>query len=433
MKFAPYSKSRLDASDCPWAFANEYIGRSMDTLGKKRTEEKFADFKYRLVPRPPKDQVNLIFGKVVHNILEEILNEWVEGKDFTADDVVEVINKHMDPALLHGPEGFNYLNVQSIIDRFMKWGKSSYDLKMVAGCEIELGIKFDGTPCEYTDPDCFARMIADVLELYPKDGVARLTDHKSQLNIASAEDNFQLALYVYIIFMNYRMIDKVVARLHFCRYGRYEEIEYTREDILRVKAAVMAKVRNIESRHNLLSAKRCTYCTICRYRTTTCPMIKNEARRKIRTPTSNNEAQMLFEKLIGLNVQVDEIKKILKDWCALNAAAVSVPHDLDPNKPENKCSDAMCIGFKTNEEKRYRTNEVEALFREYDIDFKPYLLTSSTELGKILNTKKRLKELFNGDLEKGFEFRERLEKIQIKTPKVSFRQYKVNLNKPEKL
>ena len=32
-RFAPYSKSRLDASDCPWAFANIYVRRDLEAHG----------------------------------------------------------------------------------------------------------------------------------------------------------------------------------------------------------------------------------------------------------------------------------------------------------------------------------------------------------------------------------------------------------------
>jgi len=208
-----------------------------------------------------------------------------------------------------------------------------------------LGITIDGEPCDYDDPNCYSRAKIDVLEMDLAGGVARITDHKSQMNIVEAEDHFQLALYTDIMFKNYKMLDKIVVRLGFCRYGAYREAEYTRGDILRIEAAVKAKVNFIEQRKDFTQARRCNYCNICSSRTTKCPLLKDEANREIKTPLTGEDSKKLFEILIGLEAKQADIKVKLQEWCSINSSVVAVPVDVDNTESKNKCSDILCIVF----------------------------------------------------------------------------------------
>lgn len=432
LKFAPYSKSRLDASDCPWAFANLYISRDfVDNGFNKEVASKYSDLKYDLVKPTGQKQINLTFGTVVHSILEEIIQLKSSGKDLVDQEVVELTNKHMHPDIIHGPEGFNYFCVQRIIDKFLK----SYDFshEYLIGVEQALGVDFSGNICGYDDPNCFARMKADAIEVNVTEGVARLTDHKTQMHMSDPADSFQLALYAWIVFKNYPLVNSIVARLNFCRYGRYESTEYKRDTVLRVEAALRAKVNSIESIKDFTVARRCAYCDICAHKTTHCPLLKDEEGHEIKTPKTKEDATKLFEILIGLDAKRSDIMDKVRGWCGTNSATVSLPVDINNQDPKNQCSDLLCVGFRESESVDYDYTKVTNLMTEYNLNVNRYLLTNKKELDRIIKTKKALRELFPNDEEDVSKtmFLNKLLETQNRSTDVRFERFKTNLNKPK--
>jgi len=432
MIFAPYSKSRFDVSDCPWAFANQYIGRAKRVLDKDRFKEVFGKFWYHLAKPVKQDMVNLVFGNVVHNILEEMLNHLGDRKSYTEDGVLALIDKHMKQEIIHGPSGYNYVDVQGIVFRFLEKWENFYDNDNLSGCEIELGILEDGGPCEYEDKDCFVRAKLDVLELYPKERRARITDHKTQLNIVDPESNFQMGLYALVVLKNYKMVDSITTRLHFARFGSYRSATYTRDDIPRIMASIRAKAKSVENRKDLTKAKRCSYCDLCPYKNKQCPLIKEEEAMGIETPENMEHAQKLFQKLIGLETQVSTLKRTLRSWCVSNSLTISVPHDLDAEKPENRITPAVAIGFRMKEKQAYDSERVREVFRKHNINIDPYLLTDKKKLDRIIKTGIGKKELFGCDDESAMAFVDDLSKAVNSELTTRFETYKVNLNQSEK-
>lgn len=155
--------------------------------------------------------------------------------------------------------------------------------------------------------------VMDLLETYTPD-TCLITDFKSDRALRSQADverDFQLRVYAWMAHVLYHY-DKVIARLWFARFGVVREVEFGLDEIEQAGQEIAAAVAAIEADHAFTPTPG-SHCSWCSW-SEDCPAISSEPLLARSLP----EAHRLAGEVLVLEKQIDERKKLLNKWCALN-------------------------------------------------------------------------------------------------------------------
>lgn len=245
LKYGPYSPSRLELANCPYAFYNTYVeprkgnGSKVSSLAQDR-------------------------GSAIHLVLEQITKRMCEDPKahFSNEDlrlwVAQAIEHH--PAAY--PETGLILEMAQLYIR-----KPPSLLTPDAETELRLAVRWNEetkqfTECLYDDPRAIARGRADIWMISDDTTFGICYDHKSQPNIESA-DTFQQGFYAWVLMKTNPFLSEIRSVLHFTRYGCYSDPHvWSKEELAQVEDEVVTRINIIENTTDWrpIPNKLCQYC-----------------------------------------------------------------------------------------------------------------------------------------------------------------------------
>ena len=296
MLFSPYSKSRLDRAMCPWSFAQDYI-RAL----QKTNPESVKHLKYNLVMEPDDYKLNLMFGSTVHNIFEKLVQD--PGYDY-----VQLVPREI---MMSEHPMYNWSIIPEMVIKFVRRYSEVHD---IYGVEELLAVDDECQRCDYDDPRAMIRGKIDLLKMDPIRHVASITDYKTQANIVEAKDHIQTKIYAWLLWKNFPDLESVSADIYFARWGAVRSAVYTRDELDWVENFVRMKINEVETRTDFTEAKRCSFCGLCEYASTFCPLILKERGYFIKPILNNDDAKEALSQVTGINVQKTALEKHLESW-----------------------------------------------------------------------------------------------------------------------
>jgi hypothetical protein len=349
MLFAPYSKSRLDRSICPWSFAQRYVKEALDK--KKDLSVK----KYNLLDYDKKDSINLIFGSTVHSIFELLLQREINISHHVPDIIME--SEH---------EMYNFPIILNMVKEFKEKFK---DVSDVYGLEEKLAVTYDGLPAAYDDENVFVRAKLDQIKFNKTGEKAIIIDYKTQPNIINPHETFQMPLYAWILWKNFPKVEIVETELYFARYGVFRSEIYGIDELDWIETWVKTRVDKIEKIDDFTVAKRCSFCNLCSFLAKGCPLLERETGSLPDMIINQDVANVVFEEIIGMDARLKQAKDLMKDWVENNGPVSS--------------EDGLTLGYRPTASVEYETGIVELLGQH---EFKEELLqVNKKNLEKFIN------------------------------------------------
>jgi CRISPR/Cas system-associated exonuclease Cas4 (RecB family) len=131
------------------------------------------------------------------------------------------VHKHCEDYIGEGkPLPKNYQHFKPVLDSLLEIGGTRYP-------EHEMGLKPDGSPCQFADPDRWVRGIADLLIV---DGEqAYIVDYKTGSN--KYPDPKQLKLMALMVFAHFPEVQNIKAGLLFIVHTSFVDESYTRSQV----------------------------------------------------------------------------------------------------------------------------------------------------------------------------------------------------------
>jgi len=201
LKYGPYSPSRLEVATCGYRFYREYIKKDL----KKKRSTQIQDR-----------------GSAVHDILEYMTNKIKVNPDHVFSRME--IQAQVAEAVNRFPAAYEVMEtVLKCAENYIQ--RPPRTLTDDAETELRLAVEYrDGAfvECDYDDPKAFARGRADIMMISDDTTSALVYDHKTQLNIETA-DTFQMGFYAWVISKIYPFLREVNTILHFSQYGHYSK------------------------------------------------------------------------------------------------------------------------------------------------------------------------------------------------------------------
>lgn len=258
LKYGPYSPSRLEVANCPYAFYKQYVDPDRSLL------------KMESLPAARGSVVHEVFEQITRVLVGMVPNHANESIPISepalSSFLVDAVNRH--PAAYQDIE-----TIKSMINLYML--RPPKVLTRDASVELRMAVSHNGTrftECGYDDPAAVARGRADIMLVTDDMSTALVYDHKTQPNIEEA-DTFQLGFYSWVILMTHPWFESVQTILHFARYGKYSEpYVWTRNDLRGIEDEIMTRISIIESKTtwDAVPHKGCQYCPVLN----SCPVMK---------------------------------------------------------------------------------------------------------------------------------------------------------------
>lgn len=244
LKYGPYSPSRLDTANCPYAFFHQYVdprkgnGSKVSSLAQDR-------------------------GSAIHLVLEQITKRMCQDKNAVISG--EELREWVTKAVTDNPAAYQEAGL--ILDMARLYiAKPPPVLTADAETELRLALRWDPrdgfVECFYDDPRAIARGRADIWMISDDTTFGLCYDHKSQPNIEEA-DTFQQGFYAWVLSRINPFLKEIRSVLHFTRYGYYSEPHiWTKDELARVEDEVVTRIQIIESTQSWdpIPNKNCQYC-----------------------------------------------------------------------------------------------------------------------------------------------------------------------------
>mgnify|MGYP003337478066 FL=1 len=172
------------------------------------------------------------------------------------------VHKHCEDYVGEGkPLPKNYSHFKPVLDSLMEINGTRYP-------EHEMGLKPDGTACEFNDPARWVRGIADLLIV---DGdQAYIVDYKTGSN--KYPDPKQLKLMALMTFAHFPEVQKIKAGLLFIVHNSFVDESYTRDQVENLWANFRPDLQRLQASYdtdvwNPNKTPLCGWCpvTTCEY------------------------------------------------------------------------------------------------------------------------------------------------------------------------
>jgi len=310
LKYGPYSPSRLETATCGYSFFRQYI----DEKRPERVEG---------LAQARGSALHEVFEKITPIIAREPFTQFSQAE--ISGWVAEAIKRH--PAA--------YEETGLILDMVRKYLENPPLLEPDAEVEKLLGIKLTPNgfePCDYDDPEAYARGRADIMMVDATGDVATIIDHKTQPNIEDA-DTFQMGFYAWVLKKTYPFLREIKTVLHFARYGKYSyEHVWTEEALALVESEILTRIAVVEGRTSWEATPN-RLCQYCQFKAE-CPALSDVLERtpdgllrakseSLKTLGDTNQAAKLAGILGVLETIVSDIKDELKAHVKASNAPVA--------------------------------------------------------------------------------------------------------------
>ena len=365
MQYGPYSPSRLDVAVCGYAFHRLYV------------EPKTSLRKIESLPQARGSAMHLILADLTKEILQSPNPTFTDKK--IRDLVASAITQHPAAAqeageILRMARGY-LLNPPA-------------DLLPDAEVEQDFAVKLVGgefRPCDYDDPEAYARGRADIKMISDDTSYGVIYDHKTQPNIEHA-DTFQMGFYAWLFFINEPYVDEVRTILHFARYGKYSKpYVWKRGEIRDIEDEIITRIQASEERTywGPTPNDKCQYCPLIAECPAQEPYLERDAEGRPRPKKGSlkilgdtNKAVELFGVMTVFENLVTEIKRELRAHVEFSQAPIAIP--------------GRRFGFVVKEKQidwdfanKHQREEIYKIFEKYKVDPKHFMGFSQSFTGKI--------------------------------------------------
>lgn len=254
------------------------------------------------------DAENLVKGRLVHDILRYYTLACYNAKQPNLFDkweqiALDTIRKH---SVLPEYEDDILATVKEYIEG------NEIEIEGLAGVEEKLAIDANLKQCKW-DKGWF-RMKIDKLYLF--DTMCKVVDYKAGFDMTP--DRFQIETYFWVLSKIYPNIENFQGVYDFIRFGWHKTFDMTRDDLARIEAKVLNRIRQVEEDKEY-KPKVSNYCSMCAiYRS--CPVAKQA--QVERMPTVEGEAVKLLEAIVVKDRGLKDMKALLKGWIAENGTLI---------------------------------------------------------------------------------------------------------------
>jgi hypothetical protein len=298
LKYGPYSASRLQVAECGYAFHKIYVTKEVEGRSTAQSDR----------------------GNVIHEVFEKIAEAKHNDEPLEKEDIDNLIQKYLNSY----PAAVQEMNM--IQQQCYRFAESELPTKLdytefEGAMAMKLTDDFKAIPCDWDDPEAFARGKLDILTYSYDEEAGHIDelivyDHKTQVNIDKSLTP-QLKFYMWMIHKSYPDANKIQAMLHFTRYDKYEQgfvlLKDELEMLQEIEDDILARIRFAENRTNW-EASTCTYCNYCDF-LGSCPATKGTHDLKIPDKiTTQEEALILLDKLAAIKPMERRIDRIIREF-----------------------------------------------------------------------------------------------------------------------
>ena len=385
VKFGPYSPSRLETANCRYRFKKDYI--DYERTGKTREE---SEIQAR--------------GAAVHEVLERMTNYFKTNSQHSFSP--QEIQTFITEAIKNHPSAYSQTDsILRCAEMYIK--RPPVVLTDDASTELRLAIKKteDGyEECDYLDSEAFARGRADIMMISDDTTTALVYDHKTQMNIETA-DTFQMGFYAWVISKIYPFLREIHVVLHFAQYGYYSKpikylVKWNEEQISqlpeeernqyksleRIEEEILTRIAVIEDTEEWLPIPN-NHCQYCPY-VMECPILlesfgvgsKNEIIPSS-LPTLVTDSESARKAACAIHVidnYMSHLKKQLKAYTAQNPP-ILLGDVFYGHKPS--------YGYDWDYLNKRGRTEILKVFEKYNVDPKDWMVFSSTGSKNLLKHK----------------------------------------------
>lgn len=225
LKYSPYSFSKIDSySSCPRKFKHSYIDKI----------------------KIDKEQVHLLKGKFIHNLLELYRNPnkaSIKQKKLNINPEDQKAYKELTAAFIASKTGQKYLKGNCI------------------GREVEIAFDYKLDMCGYWDQECLFRGSIDRLNKINDDTIM-VIDWKTGKFDPKRATKRQLKYYALWCFMEYPEIKNVECHYVYIETSDVKEYIYTKDSMKKTMKELLLRIKTIE-KAPLFVKNRTALCSYC--------------------------------------------------------------------------------------------------------------------------------------------------------------------------
>lgn len=336
-----YSFSRLNLFEsCPMAFRLKYIDKVPEVQGEA-----------------------LAFGSLIHTIIATYSKHCLEcGVQTDVTEIPEIVKQcfyEIPAGLVSSRFGDVLAMAQYFADTHMA------NIQTLVGSEEWVQTWLSGKKFLF-------RGIIDRLDI--TEDVATITDYKTDHQLrpeSEVANDFQLAVYAWLVSLEYPQIKTFNVQLDFVRYNVQRGTTLEKAQLARVGEQILGLIGQVEETitKKKFPPKPGHFCSWCGY-SASCPAAK-DIPADVKPITQAEDARKAAEELAILERQVSVRKDALKNWCNMNG---------------NVEANGLTWGFfKTNGQSIEDVDGFAQLLNKAGIDPRPFLSTNGTKLKKLWN------------------------------------------------
>jgi len=341
MSMRDYSYSRLNLFEsCALAFKAKYVDKIPEAEGDA-----------------------LKFGGLVHRIIAAYTKHCLEcGVQTDITEMPNIVQQcfYEKPA---GLDSSRYGDVLNLAQYFADTHQAG--LQTLVGCE-------EWVQAWLANKKHLFRGIVDRLDI--NGDMATITDYKTDFQLrpdSEVANDFQLAVYAWLVSREYPQVERFVVQLDFVRYNVQRGTTIEKQQLAQVEKQVLGLIGQVEKAiaSGKFPAKPGQFCGWCGY-SLQCPAVK-DIPADVKPIAGLEDARKVAEELAVLERQVAVRKEVLKAWCK-EAGPVEV--------------NGLTWGFqRVGGMAIENIDEFVRLMNESGLDPRPYLSTNGTKLKKLWN------------------------------------------------
>ncbi|MGE5572984.1 MAG: PD-(D/E)XK nuclease family protein [Bacteroidota bacterium] len=269
---------------------------------------------------PERPSWPLLIGRATHAAIAAYTRHCIDTSSATDLGAVPAIARQ---ACFEGDDAPGALAIPEVIEILQTFAGSH-----IIAADSLIGIE-ERIPNSWRPPDSWPDgpnldkhvFVGIIDRLDGEDFAAIITDYKTDWQVRSQADverDVQLRRYAWLVHSEYPYFQTFRVRLDFVRHGIVREVELGLDEVQQTEEELIAAVDRLAGM-KAFPATPGEGCAICGF-ASECPALKGDEIRACATP---EDAGKVAARLIVLEKRADELKQMLKDYCA-QAGPVSV-------------------------------------------------------------------------------------------------------------
>jgi len=323
-----------------------------------------AAFKFKYIDKIPEAPSEaLAFGGLTHRIIAAYTKHCLEcGVQTDITEIPNIVQK----CFYDQPAGLNSSKYKDVLDLAQYFADTHQ-----AGLQTLVGYE-EWVQAWPAGKKYLFRGIVDRLDI--QNEMAVITDYKTDWQLrpeSEITNDFQLAVYAWLVSQEYPQVEKFVVQLDFIRYNVQRSTTLEKSQLAQVEKQVLGLIGQVEKAiaDDKFPTRPGQFCSWCGY-SLKCPAVKNISA-NVKPITGEEDARAVAEELAVLERQVAIRKEALKNWC----------REAGPVETNGLTWGFFKVGGPAIED----IDGFVQLMNEHDLDPRPYLSTNGTKLKKLWN------------------------------------------------